>query len=119
MMRALVNYNYSAVTAACMMTKRTLYEKVNGMDEDLKVAFNDVDYCLKIRALNKLVVYNAFSVWCHYESISRGYENDMAKIGRYNTEVNIFQTKWRDILINGDPYYNKNFTDDAHQFEVH
>lgn len=112
MMRSVVTYDYSAVTGACLMTKKKLYECVNGLDEKLKVAFNDVDYCLKIRELNKLVVYDAFSLWYHYESVSRGYENSIDKIKRFDHEVKIFQEKWNEIIVNGDPFYNKNLMND-------
>lgn len=119
MMRAIINYNYSAVTGACLMTKKSLYEEIGGLDENLKVAFNDVDYCLKLREKGKMVVYNAFSLWHHYESISRGYENDPEKIKRYDTEVKYFQERWNDILLNGDPFYNKNFDINYTPFEIH
>ena len=119
MMRAIINYNYSAVTGACMMTKKSLYEKVGGLDETLRVAFNDIDYCLKLRKMNKCIVYNAFSVWYHYESISRGYENDPEKIKRYDTEVKYFQKRWNEILVSGDPFYNKNFDINYTPFELH
>lgn len=119
MMRAIINYNYSAVTGACLMTKKELFEEVGGLDENLKVAFNDVDYCLKLRQKDKLIVYNAFSLWHHYESISRGYENDPEKIRRYDSEVKYFQERWNDILVNGDPFYNKNFDINYTPFEIH
>lgn len=111
-MRAIVNYDLSAVTGACLMTKKKLYEEVNGLDENLKVAFNDVDYCLKIRSLNKMVVYNGFSKWYHFESVSRGYETDMNKIERFDSEVGLFQKKWEKVIIDGDPFYNRNLMND-------
>ncbi|MBO1681315.1 glycosyltransferase family 2 protein [[Clostridium] scindens] len=109
MVRARINCNYSAVTAACMMTKKELFMKVGGFDEQFAVACNDVDYCLKLREINKLVVYNAFSEWYHYESKSRGYEDTLEKAKRFENEVEKFQKKWPEILKNGDPYYNANF----------
>lgn len=109
MVRARINCNYSAVTAACMMVKKDLFLQVGGFDEQFKVACNDIDLCLKIRQQNKLIVYNAFSLWHHYESKSRGYEDNQEKIFRFNDEVEKFQEKWSEILKKGDPYYNKNF----------
>lgn len=109
MVRARINCNYSAVTAACLMTKKSVYEKVNGLSEDFAVALNDVDFCLKVRAENYLVVYDAFSLWYHYESKSRGYEDTPEKKKRFQGEVKKFQDKWYRILEDGDPYYNKNF----------
>lgn len=92
-----------------MMTKKELFMKVGGFDEQFAVACNDVDYCLKLREINKLVVYNAFSEWYHYESKSRGYEDTLEKAKRFENEVEKFQKKWPEILKNGDPYYNANF----------
>ncbi|MFQ6792510.1 MAG: glycosyltransferase family 2 protein [Thomasclavelia sp.] len=109
MVRARINCNYSAVTAACMMVDRKCFEQVNGFDEQFRVACNDIDFCLRVRELNKLVVYNAFALWHHYESKSRGYEDDMEKIKRFESEIDKFQKRWKSILVNGDPYYNKNF----------
>lgn len=109
MVRARINCNYSAVTAACLMTKKSVYEKVNGLSENFAVALNDVDFCLKVRAENYLVVYDAFSLWHHYESKSRGYEDTPEKQKRFQGEVKKFQDKWYQILEDGDPYYNKNF----------
>ena len=100
----------NAVTAACMMTKRDLFNKVNGFSENLVVAFNDIDYCMKIRELNKLVVYNPYSSFYHYESKTRGYEDTKEKIERFNREIAIFNKKWGDKIIKGDEYYNPNLT---------
>ena len=109
MVRARINCNYSAVTAACMMTKKSLFREVGGFDEQFVVACNDIDYCLKIRNIGKLIVFNAFSEWYHYESKSRGYEDTDEKIKRFEGEIRRFQRKWQDVLDAGDPYYNKNF----------
>ena len=107
--RARINCNYSAVTAACMMTKKDLFEQVGGFDEQFVIACNDVDYCLKLRELNKLIVFNAFAEWHHYESKSRGYEDTEEKIERFEKEKKKFQKKWQKVLDEGDPFYNKNF----------
>lgn len=109
MVRAMVNCNYSAVTAACMMTKKELFLQVGGFDEQFVVACNDVDYCLKLRKIDKLIVYNAFAEWYHYESKSRGYEDTPEKLARFENEVKKFQKKWPEILEKGDPFYNPNF----------
>lgn len=109
MMRAQLNCDYSAVTAACMMVKKSVFNEVDGFDPQFKVACNDVDLCLKIREKGYLVVYDAFSIWFHYESKSRGYEDSEEKIERFNNEVAKFQKKWNKILVEGDPYYNPNF----------
>lgn len=109
MMRARVNGNYSAVTGACMMVDRKTFQQVGGFSEDFVVALNDIDFCLKVRQLGLLVVFDAFSEWHHYESKSRGYEDTEEKIARFQGEIQRFQAKWPEILEQGDPYYNPNF----------
>ncbi len=109
MMRARINCNYSAVTAACLMTKRSVFEEAGGFSEQFAVAANDVDFCLKVRGKGYLVVYNAYAQWYHYESKTRGYEDTPQKKARYEKEVAMFRQRWQEILKNGDPYYNKNF----------
>lgn len=109
MMRALLNCDYSAVTGACLMTRRSLFEELGGFDEAFRVSCNDIDYCLKVRRKNLLVVYNAFSLWHHYESKSRGYEDDPEKITRFENEIKLFQKRYGKELSDGDPYYNPNF----------
>jgi len=108
--RAMCAQDYSAVTAACMMSKKSVFEKVGGFTEQLAVAFNDIDYCMKVRAQDKLVVYAPYAVLHHYESKSRGLEDTPEKIARFNREIATFAKRWPDILKNGDPYYNPNLT---------
>ena len=102
--------DYSAVTAACMMSKKSVFEKAGGFTEELAVAFNDIDYCMKVRSQGKLVVYAPYAVLHHYESKSRGLEDTPEKVARFNKEVAIFAKRWPDILKKGDPYYNPNLT---------
>lgn len=100
----------SAVTAACLMVKRADYDKVLGLDENLAVAFNDVDFCLKIRDENKYVVYNPFVEAHHYESKSRGEDTEnKEKQERFAREYAIFVERWRNNLSRGDQYYNCNY----------
>lgn len=108
--RAMVTQDYSAVTAACMMTKKSVFEEVLGFSKELAVAFNDIDFCMKVRELGKLVVYNPYAVLYHYESKSRGLEDTPEKIERFNREIATFLKKWKQIIDKGDPYYNKNLT---------
>lgn len=108
--RAMCDQDYSAVTAACIMTKKALFDQVEGFTEELAVAFNDIDFCMKIRSLGKLVVYNPYALLYHYESKSRGLEDTPEKVARFNREIAIFAKRWPDILRNGDPYYNPNLT---------
>ncbi len=106
--RAVVVNNYSAVTAACLMTKKELYKRVNGLDERFKVAFNDIDFCMKIRKENKLIVYTPYAKLYHYESRTRGYEDTPEKRQRFNNEIQLFEKKWKRELDKKDPYFNKN-----------
>ena len=116
--RVAVINNYSAVTAACLMTKKELYEKVEGLDEKFKVAFNDVDFCMKIRKLQKLVVYTPFARLFHYESKTRGYEDTPEKLERFNGEIKLFESKWKDELEKGDTYFNPNLDLFSEQCEI-
>ncbi|MCM1326202.1 MAG: glycosyltransferase family 2 protein [Bacteroidales bacterium] len=116
--RILCAQNYSAVTAACLMVKRSLYREVGGLTEEFEVAFNDIDFCLKVRALGKLVVYNPYAQLHHYESKSRGYEDTPEKIRRFQGEIEKFKKRWTEILASGDPYYNPNLTLSAPDFSL-
>ena len=102
--------DYSAVTAACMMVERKVFEEVEGFDERYAVAFNDVDLCLKIRKAGYLIVYDPYAQLNHYESKSRGMEDTDEKVRRFNSEIALFQNRWKDILREGDPFYNRNLT---------
>lgn len=100
----------SAVTAACMMVKAGAYRQVNGFEEKLTVAFNDVDFCLRLREAGYLVVYDPYARLTHFESKSRGAENTKQKVRRFQSEIEYIRTRWTDILRKGDPYYNKNLS---------
>ncbi len=103
--------NYSAVTAACMMTRKEVFEEVGRFDEiHLSVAFNDVDLCLKIREKGYLVVYTPFASLCHYESTSRGYDLNP-------DEILYMKNRWGQTLFS-DPYYNPNLTFDSEDFRI-
>ena len=108
--RAMCAQDYSAVTAACMMSKKQVFCQVGGFSEEFAVAFNDIDYCMKVRALGKLVVFAPYALLYHYESKSRGLEDTPQKVERFNREVARFAKKWPEILEKGDPYYNPNLT---------
>ncbi len=110
--------NLSAVTAACMMAKRSVYEEVGYMDEEFAVAFNDIDFCLKIIQSGKLIIYNPFVELIHYESKSRGYDDTPEKKQRFQNEIDLFYQKWGDYKKKGDPYYNINLRLDSDQFDI-
>ncbi len=100
----------SAVTAALMIVKRSVFEKAGGFDESLAVAFNDVDLCLKIRKEGCLVVYDPFAQATHHESISRGDEYTKDKAERYRREASLMKERWASYYEEGDPYYNPNLS---------
>lgn len=110
--------NLSAVTAACIMTPKSIYEEVGYMDEGFKVAFNDVDFCLKIREKGKLIIYNPYVQFLHYESKSRGFEDTPEKQKRFKSEIDRFQERWYEVLEKGDPYYNINLRLDNDQCAI-
>ncbi|MBR5127966.1 MAG: glycosyltransferase [Roseburia sp.] len=110
MHRANLQLNYSAVTAACMMVKKSVFEEVGGLEEELTVAYNDIDLCLKMGAAGYRIVYTPYAVATHYESKSRGYENTPEKQARLQKESDYMLKKWADIFEYGDPYYNPNFS---------
>ena len=110
--------NLSAVTAACIMTPKKIYEEVGFMDEALAVAFNDVDFCLKIREKGYLVVYNPYVEFIHYESKSRGLEDTPEKKRRFKNEINTFEKRWQNFLDQGDPYYNINLSLDTEVYHM-
>ncbi|MEA3222468.1 MAG: glycosyltransferase family 2 protein [Thermodesulfobacteriota bacterium] len=111
-------HNLSAVTAACLMTKKSIFKEVDGFDVNFTHAFNDVDYCLKIRERGYLIVYAPYAELYHHESISRGYEDTPEKQARFRKEIELIQGKWKDILANGDPYYNPNLTLGREDFSI-
>jgi O-antigen biosynthesis protein len=97
--------NYSAVTGACMMIRRDAFEKAGGFDEELAVAFNDIDLCLKLQALGLYNVYLAHVVLVHHESKSRGYEDSVPKQARFAIEQSIMQARWQ-TAAREDPHYS-------------
>lgn len=109
--RAVLIQNYSVVTGACLMTKKDIYNEVKGLEEDLAVAYNDVDYCLKVRDKGYLVVFEPYAELYHYESKSRGGEDETEeKKIRFKKEQNYIIDKWSKYIDKGDPYYNVNLT---------
>ncbi len=108
--RASMQADLSAVTAACMMVRRSVFEQAGGFDERLAVAFNDVDFCLRVRELGFLVVYDPYVELYHYESKTRGYENTPEKQARFEGEVAYATERWAALLEKGDPCYNPNLS---------
>jgi len=111
--------NLSAVTAACLMVKKSIYDEVNGMDEiRFKVAYNDVDFCLRVREKGYLNIFTPYAEMYHHESVSRGYETTPEKIARFQTEKDALFERHKEILVNGDPYYSPNLSHDTEDFSI-
>ena len=108
--KAAIQQDLSAVTAACMMVKRSVYEELGGLEEELKVAFNDVDFCLRAREKGYLVVYDPNVELYHFESKSRGMEDSKEKVRRFQNEIEYMRSHWLELLKKGDPMYNPNLT---------
>ena len=103
--------NLSAVTAACLMVKTKIFKELNGLNEkNLKIAFNDVDFCLRVKENGYRNIFNPYCEAYHHESISRGHEDSLEKVERFNSEVDYMKERHNDILLKGDPYYNVNLT---------
>lgn len=100
----------SAVTAACMMVKKSDFDAVGGLDETFQVAFNDIDLCMKFRAAGKKIIFTPYAELYHYESKSRGLEDTPEKQFRFDKEVKRFQEKWAQQLEMEDPYYSPNLS---------
>ncbi len=107
--RLLVPYNYSAVTAACMMVSKKKFMSVKGFDEKLKVAFNDVDFCLKLLDKKYYNIFLPQVVVYHFESKTRGYDTTTEKYQQLLKEIDYLNSRWH-YLIHHDPFYNKNFS---------
>ena len=118
MARASIAQNLSACTAACLLVRKDVFGLVEGLDEEYAVAFNDIDFCMKIRKAGYLIVFTPFAELYHYESKSRGDENTLQKRARFNSEVFRFQEKWEKELKKGDPYYNPNLSLDSEDFSL-
>lgn len=110
--------NVSAVTGACLMVSKEIYDRLSGLDEGFAVALNDVDFCLRARELGYLNVFTPFAELYHFESKSRGLDEAPAKAERYQKECDAFRARYKSLLEKGDPYFNPNFSLDSSSFEL-
>lgn len=110
--------NLSAVTGACLMMRKEVFDQVEGFDESYPYAFNDVDLCMKIRDKGYLIIFTPHAELYHYESKTRGYEDTPQKLKRFYKEIELFKQKWGNILEKGDPYYSSNLTLDREDFSI-
>lgn len=100
----------SAVTGACLMVKKSIYDELHGLDEEFAVALNDVDFCLRVKERGWQIIYQPGAELYHCESKSRGLETTPEKKARFGREIERFQKRHHEILEKGDPYYNRNLT---------
>ncbi|MCI8441392.1 MAG: glycosyltransferase [Provencibacterium sp.] len=110
--------NFSAVTAACMLMRRALFEELGGFCEDFAVAYNDVDLCLRLRERGKLIVFTPFAELRHYESLTRGDDLSEKNEPRFRREESLFRERWKEVIERGDPYFNPNFRLDRSDFSL-
>ena len=116
--RLICTQNYSAVTAACLIVQRAIYEKVGGLDENnLKIAFNDVDFCIKVREAGYRNLWTPYAELYHHESVSRGAEDTPEKLARFRSEAEFMMNKWGDQLLT-DPFYSPHLTKDREDFSI-
>ena len=108
----------SAVTGACLLVRKKWYDSLGGLDEDFAVALNDVDFWLRLREKGLLNVFTPFAELYHFESKSRGLDDDGERARRYDEESARFRRKWQTVLDAGDPYYNPNFSLDRSDFSL-
>ena len=116
--RAVFAQDYCAVTAACLMVRKSVFDEVGGLDTGLQVAFNDIDFCLRVYEKGYKIVYNPYAQMYHYESKSRGYEDTPEKQARFAREIEFFQNRWGEFLAKGDPFYSPNLTLDKNDFSL-
>ncbi|MFN2927293.1 glycosyltransferase family 2 protein [Lachnospiraceae bacterium YH-ros2228] len=114
--RAVVVQDYSAVTAACLLVKKQAYEQVHGLTEELAVAFNDVDFCLKVGEAGYRIVFTPYAELYHYESKSRGAEDTEEKQARFRQEILTFRKRWGSLVEKGDPCYNRHLSLEREDF---
>ena len=115
--RAVLQQELSAVTGACLMVRREVFDAVGGLDERIAVAFNDIDFCLRLRAAGYRNIWTPFAELVHHESASRGYEDNPEKMARFQRELRFMQERWGDVL-HGDPHYNPNLSTAAGDFSL-
>jgi GT2 family glycosyltransferase len=110
--------NMSAVTAACMMMRRSVFDEVGGFDPQFKISYNDIDLCLRIRKAGYLIVWTPYAELYHYESKDKGSDETKKNRIRFMKEVNLFKGRWSKELAFGDPYYNINLTLDRSDYSL-
>ena len=116
--RTRIIQNLSAVTGACLMMKKSIFEEIGGFDEGFSYDYTDIDLCMKIRERGYLIVYTPYAELYHHESLTRGQMDRPEKLLRLCKEVKLFFERWRGLLERGDPYYNCNLTLVRNDFSI-
>lgn len=116
--RLYYSQNFSAITAACLMMKKRIFNEINGFDEEFAEAFNDVDLCMRIRQAGYLITWTPYAELYHHESSYKGYEDKLEKQNGFQGEIKRFQNRWKKELEQGDPYYNPNLTLNDEDFSL-
>jgi len=118
MSRALLTQNYSAVTAACMAIRKEIFIKVGGFNEvNLRIAFNDVDFCIRVLQAGYRNIWTPYAELYHHESASRGYEDTPEKQMRFKSEIDYMKDKW-DLILENDPTYNLNLSLEQESYSI-
>ena len=116
--RLAIAHEVGAVTGACLLTQRSTWELLGGLDETLAVAFNDIDYCLRVRhQAGQRVIWTPEALLYHHESVSRGAEDDPQKVARFGAEVELALDRWSEMLPL-DPAYSPNLTLEGESFTL-
>ncbi len=110
--------NVSAVTGACLMMRKGVFEEIGGFDEGFEIAFGDIDLCLRLREKGYLVLWTPYAELYHEELKTRGFDNTKEKRGRFEREEALFLNKWKEVLSKSDPYYNPNLTQDRDDVSI-
>ncbi|MCP3901100.1 MAG: glycosyltransferase family 2 protein, partial [Desulfobacteraceae bacterium] len=117
--RSHVIHNVSAVTGACLMVEKELYEAVGGMDEEnFGISYNDIDFCLKLRQQGYRNVFTPYCEMYHFESLSRGYEDTPEKKSRLEKESSVFKDNWSLYFKEGDPYFSPHLSLEKTNFSI-
>ena len=115
--RAALQQELSAVTGACLMVRRKVFDEVGGLDEQIAVAFNDIDFCLRLRAAGYRNIWTPFAELIHHESASRGSEDNPEKLARFRREIRFMKDRWG-ATLDGDPHYNMNLAMQTGDFSL-
>lgn len=117
MLRGQLLQNMTAVTAACLLVRREVYDSVGGLDEKLEVAYNDVDFCLRVRQMGYRNIWTPYAELYHHESASRGGEDTEEKKARFRREISIMRERWGTLIAN-DPAYSPNLAITGETFDL-